>query len=247
MAATEKPKQQSAIAMAKEACAEIRKLKKQLRESGLVSEMRTGRDALKEMGKGGHVKLTALIGICILVLGIVGINRGAEVLRSGWGLTENFGDYAVYGDAATDNSRLIIDDLTVQDDITIADDLTVTGDLAVTGDSTLSGDTTIQSGLLIGTQVNIASTNLGVITVNAAMTYVLSAAAQANATVTNTIVAPASPGTWAVLINGGASNSIVITEGATLDSGGIKTLGPEDVMMLFAPSAASWSAIYHDN
>ena len=94
--------------------------------------------------------------------------------------------------------------------------------------------------------VNQTLTN-GEVIVPSRSTVVLDASGQSTTISTNTLPAPVDAGYWVVLINGGASNSVLITEGTTLDSGGNKTLGPEDVMLLFAPSAASWSGIYHDN
>lgn len=122
----------------------------------------------------------------------------------------------------------------------VASDVTVGDDLAVTDDAEITG-------ILKALPTSVASTANASITVGAASTILLSAAAQGNATVTNTIAAPTVAGTWAVLINNGVSNSIEITEGTTLDSGGTKTLGPEDVMLLFGADTNAWKAIYHDN
>jgi len=139
-------------------------------------------------------------------------------------------NYVKYSDSSywSDADAIVASDVTSSDDTVVGDDLTVTG-------------------IVNALPASVASTANAVITVGAASTINLSAAAQGNATVTNTIAAPTVAGTWAVLINDGASNSIEITEGTTLDSGGTKTLGPEDVMLLFGRTTSAWSAIYHDN
>ena len=155
------------------------------------------------------------------------------------------------GTSRWDNAAGKIDTAAIEDGAlnvaaVICDSVTSAGAISGTTIDT-AGDLTINAGVIQATQVNIATTNGYVITVGASSTIVLDASGQGTGTITNTIIAPASAGQWAVLINDGVSNSVTIAEGTTLDSGGDKTLGPEDVMLLFAPSAASWSAIYHDN
>lgn len=108
------------------------------------------------------------------------------------------------------------------------------------------GDVTVTGGKTINTPVALTSTAEMAITVTAAHIN-LDASAQSLPVITNTIVAPVVAGEWTVIVNSGVSNSVVITEGTTLDSGGSKTLGPEDVLFLFGRSTSAWSAIFHDN
>jgi len=114
------------------------------------------------------------------------------------------------------------------------------GDVTVTG-----GDTVLTAGFVISTPAAPTLVAGGTITVSVA-TMNLTASALEVPTTTNTIAAPSVAGQWAVLINTG-TNSLKLTEGTTLDSGGTKTLGPEDVLQLFAPDTTAWKAIYHDN
>jgi hypothetical protein len=113
--------------------------------------------------------------------------------------------------------------------------------------ATVTGDLVLQSGTLQAVQVNVASTNGGTITVGASSTIVINGIG--STAITNTIAAPGAAGLWAVILNNStnAGCTLTLTEGTTLDSGGDKTLGVEDVMLLFSRSAAAWSAIYHDN
>ena len=126
--------------------------------------------------------------------------------------------------------------------------LNADGAATFTANATVTGDLIQQTGNIQAIQFNDTTVADAAIDPNdVSSTWVIDASGQAVATITNTILAPDAAGLWVVLINGGVSNSVKITEGTTLDSGGDKTLGPEDVMLLFSPSAASWSAIYHDN
>lgn len=114
--------------------------------------------------------------------------------------------------------------------------------ISASGQLSLTG-----GGMFSITQLNVASTNGGVIAGTRSY-YVLDASAQGNAVVTNTITAPASAGLVLYLVNDGASNTIEITEGTTLDAGGALTLGPEDGATLISRSAAAWSVVgFNDN
>ena len=146
MAKDKAEKKDEALAMAKEACAEIRKLKQQLKNGGKGSEMRTGWAALKEQRKSrdGSVRLTALLGVLVFTLLFLVTPFAADVLRSGWGPNEDFGEFSVYGDEDTDSARLEVDDLTINDDLIVTDDASVGGDLTVVGTltATVSATTT---------------------------------------------------------------------------------------------------------
>lgn len=174
---------------------------------------------------------TPEIGIFLLALLI-------PALSFGTGLTDDLakwngtnGASVVFSKAggitATGVGGITAPDLTASDDVTVGDDVVVAGQVITTPASYLG---------VVG----------GTVTVTTASMVLYNGDAAVVPTLTNTVAAPATAGLQAVIINVG-TGSVVFTEGTTLDSGGNKTLGPEDVLMLFAPDTSAWKAIYHDN
>ena len=103
------------------------------------------------------------------------------------------------------------------------------------------------SGQAILAPTTVTSTAEYVLLANEATLILIDASAQGLAVITNTITAPSEAGAFCIIVNNGVSNSVLITEGTTLDSGGNKTLGPEDALLLIGRDTSAWSGIYHDN
>lgn len=153
--------------------------------------------------------------------------------------TQAPGNFQVNGDLDIKGDATLGDDLTVTDAVSAAD-VTASDDLVV-------GDDAAIAGLLTFTPVSVTSAGGTAITVGAGTVILLNADALGYPITTNTVVAPSAAGQVAVIVNASTSNSVLITEGTTVDSGGNKTLGPEDVLLLFSRDTSAFSAVYHDN
>ena len=119
-------------------CATVRRLVKR-------AEQHWGED-LDQDGKVGSSRIAWLVVLALTCMSVM----AANVLRDGWGTGENFGTFAVYGDAATDSATLVVDAVTadVTGDVTAT---TVSGAAATDevlsmGYSTLSTDVTLTKG-----------------------------------------------------------------------------------------------------
>lgn len=182
------------------ACATIRKIKS-------VLENVLGLD-IDGDGKIGRTYLPLLLTIML----IGGTLFSAEVLRDGWGTGENFGTFAVYGDAATDTARIVIDTLTPT--TLNATDANVADDLAVTDDASIGGKLTI-------TPTALTVTNGQAVTVADSLYVVTGSGGADNTTNTITLAAPAATGDIVQLIVDNASSNLI----GLADSGNLALTG----------------------
>jgi len=91
---------------------------------------------INQDGRIGSSRIAWLVVLAITCLTVM----GADVLRSGWGTGEPYGTFAVYGDRATDEATLVVDN--VQAEIAGA---AATDEVLSMGYATVTTDTTLTS------------------------------------------------------------------------------------------------------
>jgi len=140
---------EQALKTANEAAAEVRKLRTQMEDEGVITNAHAnmrGGDLYraKKAAQSGSVRVAMLVVVLFAAVVI-----GADVLRDGW-VSQTFGTFAVYGDDATGESTLVVDNVTgdLTGDVTAG---TVSGaastdEVLSMGYSTLTTDVTLTKG-----------------------------------------------------------------------------------------------------
>jgi len=132
-----------ALKTANEAAAATRKLRKQMEDEGVITNphaMKTGGDLYREKKaalQGGSSRIAWLVVLAITCITVM----GANVLRDGWGTGEPYGTFAVYGDRATDEATLVVDNVQAE----TVSGAAATDEVLSMGYATVTTDTTLTS------------------------------------------------------------------------------------------------------